>query len=446
MAIPDFRTLLAQQESSGKLLHIRKEVSQQYETAALMKKTQGRRPMLFEKIKGSPCPMACGMGGTRELLATSIGCNVEKLNARLAQAILHPVPVTQVKQAAVQENTVSAPFSIGQYMPVLTYNEKDCAPFLVSGMLAVHNLAGDRLYTSIRRMQYLGQNKATILITSHEMKEQFQICEAQHRKLDVADMFGVVPAVVLASQLSTHLYDCNKLDVAGALLGQPLAVVRCKTVDVDVLADSEMVLEGRVVGWKKATEGPFGEMGGYYGGVSQQPIVEFSALTYRDNPVMQGIFPSGFEEKLPMAICREVSLFSTIRQTVPGVRKVYITPPTLGRLHAVVQIHKILPSDGKQAALAAFASDKDLKQVIVVDEDIDICDAERVEWAVATRLQADRDVFIIPGCGGSPLEPSHCITGTTAKMGMDATCPLGDERFCTTHIPGEESIQLKDYL
>lgn len=147
-----------------------------------------------------------------------------------------------------------------------------------------------------------------------------------------------------------------------------------------------------------------------------------------------------------MGIAREVGLLQTIRQTVPGVRAAYITPPSLGRLHAVVQVHKVAPTDGRQAALAAFASDKDLKHVVVVDDDIDPMDCEQVEWAIATRFQADGDLLVVPGCAGSPLEPSHLQRGATAKMGLDATYDHCDKRFVRTSVPGEDGIRLEDYL
>lgn len=442
----DFRGLIAHYEKEGKLIHITREVDPRYEAAAVMKKTGGKVPMIFERVKGYSCPAVAGLGGSRKNISESMEIREEDLIPHLAGSIVKPLPVTPVRQAPVQEKVVLPPFDLEKIFPILTYNELDSAPFLVSGMMTARSVSGDRLYTSIRRMQYLGGNRMTILITSTEMKKQFLYYEQRKQPMDVAIMIGMPPAVVLGSQISTHIYDVNKLDVSGALLGRSLPVVHCKTVNVDVLADAEFVLEGHVKQWIKETEGPFGEMGGYYGSVSPQPVVEFTAVTHRSNPIMQLIFPSGYEEKLPMAINREVVLLNTVRQTVPEVQAVHITPGGIGRLHAVIRIRKTAAFDGRQAALAAFASDKDLKHVVIVDEDVDIFNPEQVEWAIATRVQADRDVFIMPGANGSPLEPSHLISGTTAKMGIDATCPMGDRHFFRTHIPGEEKIRLEDYM
>ncbi|RCO08209.1 UbiD family decarboxylase, partial [Bacilli bacterium] len=133
-------------------------------------------------------------------------------------------------------------------------------------------------------------------------------------------------------------------------------------------------------------EGPFGELAGYYGTRTPQPDVEFSAVTYRDNAISQTIFPSSYEERLPMALVREATLLSTVRQVVPNINDVHIPMGGVARYHAVIQIEKKHDGDGKHAALAAYASDKDLKHVVVVNDDVDIFDSDDVEWAIATRV------------------------------------------------------------
>jgi UbiD family decarboxylase len=146
-----------------------------------------------------------------------------------------------------------------------------------------------------------------------------------------------------------------------------------------------------------------------------------------------------------MALVREVTLFTTVKQVVPNVKDVHITLGGIGRYHAIIQIDKKSEGDGKQAALAAFASDKDLKHVVVVNDDVNIYDHEDVEFAIATRVQADQDIFIVPGAKGSPLESSHNLRGVTAKMGIDATYPLKHkEHFKRTSIPIK--VDLKDYI
>lgn len=442
----DFRNFIEELEKTNEILHVKKQVSSEYEACGVLRKTKGILPICFEKIDNYKCPMVCSLGGSRELLARSLGIEKKEIIPQMMNSIVNPIRCNKVKNAKVHENVVLAPFDVSEYFPVLKYYEKDAGRFFISGIMVAKDMQGNKTYTSIRRMQYLGGNKFTILITSIEMKHQFKEYEQMKTPMDIAIMFGVHPAVMLGSQISTHLYNIDKLNVTSALIGEPLDIVKGKTVDLDVLADAEVVFEGKVYQWEKATEGPFGEMAGYYGKVEDLPIVEFTAMTYRNNPIFQTVAPGGYEEKLSMALPREVALLNAIKQTVPSVLEVNITIPAAGRYHAIIKIKKNTVSDGRQASLVAFSADKDLKHVVVVDEDVDIFDPEDVEWAIATRVQADKDIFIIGGMAGSPLEASFGISGTSAKMGIDATSPIGDNRFDRIYVPNEENINLKDYI
>ncbi|WP_246055099.1 UbiD family decarboxylase [Pseudalkalibacillus caeni] len=439
------RGLLDDWENRGLLYRVKREVDPRYELGAIINAKNGAQPFLFEKIKGYQSSLAAGLGGDRELLADSIGISPSDFVPKIIDSIVNPIKTTLKETGPVHENVVTGKFDLLDLFPIPTFHADDSGAYYVSGILVVKDLSGRKRYTSIRRMQYLGGNRTNILITSPELQEQYAQFEKLGEPMEVAVMFGVVPAVVLSSQISTHLYHTDKLDVAGALLGQSLDVVKCKTIDLEVLSDAEIVLEGRMLPHEREMEGPFGELAGYYGFRSPQPVVEFSAVTFRDNAINQTIFPSSYEERLPMALVREATLFSTVRQVVPSIKAVHIPMGGVARYHAVIQIEKKTEGDGKQAALAAFASDKDLKHVVVVNDDVDIFDSEDVEWAVATRVQADNDVFIVPGGKGSPLESSHNLRGVTAKMGIDATYPLGqEEMFKRTSVPFE--INLEDYL
>ncbi|PAV29741.1 3-octaprenyl-4-hydroxybenzoate carboxy-lyase [Virgibacillus profundi] len=442
----NMRDLLDDWENRELLYRIKKEVSAEYELGAVVKSMKGEQPFLFDNVKGYTVPMAAGLGGSRKLMADSIGLDESELIPKMIDSIINPIPTNSVPTAPVHENVVMGPFDLDDFFPIPTFHTEDCAPYYVSGVLVVKDPEGKKRYTSIRRMKFIGGNRTNIVITSPELARQYADMEKKGEAMEIAVMFGVVPAIVLASQYSTHLYHTDKFNVAGALLGQALDVVQCKTVDLEVLAEAEIVLEGKILPNERDEEGLFGELGGYYGGNMPQPIVEMSAITYRDDPISQTIFPSSSEEKLPMSLVREMTLFSTIRQVVENVKAVHITMAAAARLHAVIQIEKKSEGDAKQAAMAAFASDKDLKHVVVVDDDVDIFDSEDVEWAIATRCQADQDIFIIAGAKGSPLESSHNLRGVSAKMGIDATYPLSEkELFTRTSVPIQK-INLKDYL
>ena len=447
MAAVNIRQLLDRWERSGQLLRIRREVDPRFELGAVVKTVKGRQPLLFQKVKGYPDPMAAGLGGSKELIADSMDITPAELLPKLIAAIVSPIPTRLVEQAPVHEKVITSRISLKELFPVCTYHAEDSGAYYVSGVMVVKGEDGRKRYTSIRRMQLLEGNRTGILISSPELFQQYKESEARGEPMEAAFMFGVVPAVVLASQISTHLFHTDKLEVASSLLNQPLEVVQCKTVDLEVLAEAEVVFEGRILPGVREPEGPFGELGGYYGPRTEQPVVEISAVTHRNQPVWQTILPASYEEKLPMAISREIALLGSVRQVVPGVKDVHITMGGVGRYHAVIQIRKVQEGDGKTALLAAFAGDKDLKHAVVVDEDVNLLDPLDVEWAIATRVQADLDLFIVPGAKGSPLEPSHNLRGVSAKMGIDATCPLEHkEQYRRTHIPGQDEIRLADYV
>lgn len=440
------RQLIEYWDKNDVMMRVKREVDPVYELAAVISK-KDRQPFYFEKVKGYSIPMVAGLGSDRGLMAESLGISEDQLIPKIIDSIVNPLPTTKVHTGPVQENVIMGDIQLDDLFPICTYNELDSGAFIVAGVLVVKDVTGKKRYTSIRRMQYFGGNRCGILITSPELFEQYTYYEQRGEPMEVAIMMGVVPAVVLSSQISTHWYHADKLNVAGAMLGASLPVVQCQTVDLEVLAEAEIVLEGRMLPHIREVEGPFGELAGYYGVQSPQPIVEISAVTFRNNPICQTILPASFEEMLPMGLVREVTLLSSVRQVVPGVKAVHITMAGVARYHGVIQIQKRTEGDGKQALLAAFASDKDLKHVVVVDEDVDIFNPAEVEWAIATRVQADLDVFIVPGAKGSPLEPSHNLRGVTAKMGIDATIPLrAKEYYQRKRIPGAEQIKLEDYL
>ncbi len=207
------------------------------------------------------------------------------------------------------------------------------------------------------------------------------------------------------------------------------------------------MLEGQILPHVREPEGPFGEFPKYYGPRSDKEVVQITAVTHRNHPMFYTIVPAGYEHLLLGGIPREASLFQTIRQTVPTVRAVHMSAGGTCRYHAVVSIKKRNEGEAKNAIFAAFANSFDIKHVVVVDEDVDIFNMEEVEWAIATRFQADRDLVVVHGAQGSKLDPST-DEGTGAKMGLDCTIPLQSEpmRYLRVRIPGFEKIELEDYV
>jgi len=229
---------------------------------------------------------------------------------------------------------------------------------------------------------------------------------------------------VLLSAATTLPMGVDELGMANAL--EKTNLVKCKTVDLEVPAESEIVLEGRIIK-EKAVEGPFLDLTGIVDRARLQPIVEIKCITHRQNPIYQTILAGRNEHKLLMGMPKEPTIFNEVNK-VCQCSDVYITPGGCSWLHAVVKIQKKTPDDGKKAINAAFEGHKSLKHCVIVDEDINIYDPSEVEWAIATRFQADKNAVILSKQPGSSLDPSGDLTegkkATTAKAGLDATAPL----------------------
>ncbi len=219
----------------------------------------------------------------------------------------------------------------------------------------------------------------------------------------------------------------NELAIANALA--PLQVVPCKTVPLHVPADCELVLEGRLT-HATAPEGPFVDLTETVDFVRSGPVVEIDCITHRQNPIYQALLPGKLGHKLLMGMPKEPTIYAAVNQ-VCRCTNVAITPGGASWLHAVVQIDKRGPDDGCAAIEAAFRGHGSLKHVVVVDTDVNPYDPAEVEWAIATRFQADRDLVLLTDQPGSSLDPSGYHEpgkkARTAKMGLDATMPWGAE-------------------
>jgi 2,5-furandicarboxylate decarboxylase 1 len=291
-----------------------------------------------------------------------------------------------------------------------------------------------------------GPNRLGVLLLPRHTHMFCEMAESAGDPLHVAVVIGVDPLTLLASQAIAPL-DVDELEIAGALQGRPLPVVKCITNDVRVPAEAEIVLEGRVLPEVRALEGPFGEFPQYYGEPAKRHVIEIDAVTQRKDAIFHTIVGGGLEHLLLGAIPREATLLAHLRRSFPNVRDVHLSLGGVCRYHLYVQIAKRQEGEAKNIMLGAFAGHYDVKQVIVVDEDVDIHNPAEVEWAVATRFQADRDLVIIQESQGSKLDPST-RDGVGAKMGLDATKPLSvpDMKFKRIRVPGEDNLVLDEIL
>jgi 2,5-furandicarboxylate decarboxylase 1 len=379
-------------------------------------------PILLENIEGYETRMFAGLVSTRELLAKSINVTPLELSDMVGQAFESPLPLEKVESAPFQENHIENP-DIGKYIPIPEfYGGKR---YLTASIVLAKDPVSGRRNASIHRMMYIDKNRFAIRPVPQRHLHNFytQTLNSGKDYMDVVILLGVHPAYELGA--ATSYPGLDELAFASKLIGGG------KEVEVNgfgVPIDTEIVMVGKMLR-EETEEGPFIDLTGTVDHLRMQPVVEITDLYMRNQAIFRTILPGMKEHKMLMGIPQEPRMKKLISNTIPTVRQVVMTEGGGSWLHAVVQITKRTDGDGKNAIVAALAAHPSLKRVVVVDEDIDPTDPVDVEWAIATRLQPDKDLVIIPGAKGSSLDPSADENSITAKWGLDATKPLGRKEF-----------------
>ena len=380
-----------------------------------------RSPVLFRDLNGSKA--AGNLWSDRDRVTDALGLQKGGLTKALLQALASPRPVEEVEKAGF-EDVVKEKFDLMD-LPIPKYFPEDGGRYVTAGV-AIAEFEG-KLNISFHRLMLMEGNKFAIRLVPRHLFTMHKLAKEKGQDLKVAFVIGTCPSVLLAGATSTD-FEMNELEIASALrfigLKEGLKVRRTK-YGIPVPADADYVLEGRLTS-EMVDEGPFVDITGTYDIVRTQPVFQVDRLYQRKDAVLHIILPGGLEHYLLMGLPREPVIFKTERQVVPRIHAVRLTEGGCCWLHGVISITKNKEGDAMNAAMAAFTGHPSMKQVIVVDQDIDIYDDRQVEWAVASRFQASRGLLVINNAAGSSLDPS--TEGTTSKMAIDATKPLGDTK------------------
>lgn len=237
--------------------------------------------------------------------------------------------------------------------------------------------------------------------------------------------------------------------MAGGLRGEAVKMVKCKTIDVEVPATAEIVIEGRTLPGLREDDGPFGEYPGTYSEVRKTPVVEITAITMRKDAIFQNAY-TGMpmtENHWMMDLAATALAYREAYKICPDIHDICLTSGGTSRHHCVVSIKKRHPYEPRNVMTALLAANIGIKLCVVVDEDIDVHDMQQVEWAINTRMQADRDVMILPVMYSPTLDPSAPYPRASSKMGIDATAPLEDkEAFAPVFTPGQDAPYIEEML
>jgi UbiD family decarboxylase len=411
-----FRSFLNQVESEGKVTRIEKQVSTDLELAGIID-ALGEKPCYFENVKESTLPVVAGLVSSKELVSKSLNMNIDHILPKLSSAINNPVAPEVVKTGECQE-VVEKTVDLNK-LPIMRYTDKDGGKYIPSAISIVKDPELGR-NTCFHRLMLIAKNKFVARIVENRGTDT--ALKKAGGELDIAMCIGNSTATLLAASTSLPK-GVDELGLANVL--EKTELVKCKTIDVEVPRDCEIVLEGRITK-ECVSEGPFLDLTGIVDRVRQQPVIEIKCITHRKDPIYQTILAGRNEHKVLMGMPKEPTIYNEVNK-VCKCKDVYITPGGCSWLHAVVQISKQKPDDGKKAIKAAFDGHRSLKHCVVVDDDINIYDSNDVEWAISTRFQADKAAVIMPNQPGSSLDPSGDLTegkkARTCKMGLDATVP-----------------------
>ena len=440
---------LIKQNHPEDFLTVSREVDPAYEITAITVKLEQeakRRPiLLFEKVKGSKFPVLTNLHAGRSRLALAMNAAPEEMQRAYLRAMEKPIPPKIVSKAPLKDVVLTGK-RINLYdLPQIIHHEGDAGPYFTAAISFAKDPSDDTWNSAYNRLMIKGRDTTSIHLTSAKhLWEFYRLAEARGEALPVAFAFGVHPAIALGA-LAIGSIDEDERGVMGALLGEPLQLVKCETSDLLVPAHAEMVIEAEILPRERTAEGPFGEFTGYSLGERQREVVKVRAITHRKGAIFQDISVSHLDHLLLSTIPIEANLYRAVRSMVPSVKAVRVPAP----FTCYVSIEQRVPGQGKNAILAVLGADLYMKRVVVVDHDVDIFNDRQVNWAIATRCQPDRDITIITNARGSDLDPSTKEDGYTAKWGVDATAKPSLAAYVPRNqIPAKvwKRINLKDFL
>lgn len=464
----DLRSALELLESiPGQMVHTDVEVDPSAELAGVYRyvgaggtvarPTKTGPVMTFENVKGHPgAKVVIGLLASRKRVGYLLNSKPEKLGFMMRDAVKNAIAPVVVDKAKAQCQEVvhlatDEGFDIRKLIPAPTNTPEDAGPYVTLGMCYASDVETGESDVTIHRLCLQSKDEISMFFTpgARHLGAFREKAEALGKPLPISISIGVDPAIEIAScfEPPTTPLGFNELSIAGAIRGKAVELAPCVTIDESCIANAEYVIEGELLVGARVREDQNSNTGkampefpGYTGPANAElPVIKVKAVTHRVNPIMQTcIGPS--EEHVSMAgIPTEASILDMVERAMPGrVQNVYAHSSGGGKFIAVIQFKKTVPSDEgrqRQAALLAFSAFPELKQVILVDEDVDIFDTNDVLWAMTTRMQADVDIVTIPGVRCHPLDPSNdpaCSWsirdhGIACKTIYDATVPFNQK-------------------
>jgi 2,5-furandicarboxylate decarboxylase 1 len=405
------------------LLHVPAPVDARFEISAILSQWEKKNgpALFFEKVKGQTLPVVGNILGTRSRLCLALGLDPahfpENIVPKLEQRI---DPVLRAHRSSDEMIIKKEKIDLTRLLPILTYYAKDSGAYITSGITSAKDRALGVTVRGLHRMEVRGRNELGISLLSPPLSETYARCKKEKKKLEIATVIGVDPTVLVSAILKVPP-GVDKLALAGGLKGKPIPLIHAETVDVDIPADAEVTIEGFISPRGREEDGVMGESSGYYMTFPSSPTVHVTAIKIRKDACYHAILPWGLEVDNLLFLIHGMEFIPKMKSEVPSIRDIHFVPGTFAT-HVVMS----LDTDDKgeiRRALTLALSFSYIKKAIAVDTDIDPSYAQEVEWALASRFQAHKDLILLQGIRGYVIDPSCGESFSSSKIGMDATRP-----------------------
>jgi len=443
----NFRQFLDRLRQTGELVDLHQAVDIRH-IATLV--DQAKTALYFHNVIGYDMPVVSGIIRSRERAIAALGCeSYREIEDKLALAIAKPIPPKYVKTSRTREVVLLGDDVDLYKLPIPMSSIYDGGPMITAGVVIARDPELG-VNSGIYRFIVKEKNLTGIdIVTPNNMRMFAQRAFERGEPLPISISIGTHPIEITGSGYRAPL-GVDEMAIAGGIRGTPVELAQCKTIDMPYIADAEIVLEAEILptGWT-FPEGRFGEFTRLMGGLHWNPLVRIKAISMRKDAIYYNLHMP-WENTWLAAPTRYAAIRQALRTAGVQVKDINVTLGGCAFWHAVISIKK-QPGEAKNALLAAL-SVMDLKHVVVVDDDIDVFDPMDVEWAIATRVQGDKDIMIVSNARGKPLDPSLLqgagVVPTGAKVGIDATIPDGipKEHYERITYAYADKAKIDDYV
>ena len=411
------------------VVRVAEPVGLEFDVQAIALELERRRLfpiVVYENVRGHTMPIVSTVMASRRGFAFALGIEEAQLPAEYSRRLTQYVKPEVLHEPPFRHTILRGRDVDLRRLPIPTYYPGDGGAYITAAMTVAKNPDSGVETEGYHRFQVKGPDVMGVSLHSRRRMFEYQRrAVAQGRNLECAVVLGLHPLVGMGS-LAYPPPEVSKFEVVGGLFGEPMQVAPCETIDLMVPAWGEIVIEGEILAGVREKEGPFGEFTGYFSRRSTEHVFRVKAICLRERPWYQSIASGRAPDHiLPLALLREAEIANALARAVPNVKAVHVPTSGGSAFTAYVSMRQTRPGEARHAISIVLGVDHYLKLVVVVDDDIDVFDESDVLWALATRVQADRDVITVPRSLGAILDPSASEDGLTAKMGIDATRPFG---------------------